>query len=84
MRWMDTPAGILNAYVTMLPVLRAEDCLRNAQVVAMGSGTLDKPTRRETLREWNRDAQAFSAPEAEKPDPETRRMMIESVGITYG
>lgn len=78
---MDMPTGVLFAFVRMLPRLRAEDSMRSAEIVALGTGSMDKKDARSTSRRWAREADPDSVA-AERPvDEEQRKMMIASVGI---
>jgi len=83
MTWLRVPTGILHAYVAMLPRLKNEDRMSDAEVIAVGTGTMDKNDRKRVLREWS-DAAQGDTRETTKPTAEERVMMMEAVGIHVG
>lgn len=83
MRWLTTPSGVLSAYSAMLPRLKAEDRLSDTEVIAVGTGNMEKRDRTKVLREWS-DAAQGDTQETTKPTAEERAMLMEAVGIQRG
>ena len=54
--WLEMPMRWLNAYIAMLPRLRAEDSIRRVQEGEIAAGTMDKGAAEETWRAWQEQA----------------------------
>lgn len=51
--WLErTPVAVLRAYLVMIPRLSGEESVRAANVVAVGSGTLERDDRRSLVASW--------------------------------
>lgn len=81
--WLRMPTGVLRAFITALPARRAEAALLDSQVVAVGTGSLEKRDRKAVIRGWEQDARGDEV-ERTKPTREERDMMIAAVGIKRG
>jgi len=81
-RWLDMPTGLLSAYVSALTSLVAQDCLRETQVIGVGTGTITKQDRNRILRDWSSDA--AGPVEKVKPTPDERKALMSAVGIKHG
>ena len=69
--------GIVRACLTMVPVLMAEESLRDAERISVGVG-VDPSARPEIVRRWRREADRFRAVAvAATPD------QLASMGIGY-
>lgn len=82
--WMSMPSGILSAFVKMLPVLRAEDQMREAQVVALGTGSMERKDRNKLVDRLGREISMEDGEPVRQVDPEARKMLIASAGIEVG
>lgn len=76
------PTAFLLAYVNALPALQAQDNMRQAQVLGVGTGSITKQDRSRILREWSADARGGVAPA--KPSEEQKAVMLNQVGIRRG
>lgn len=76
------PIAVLNAYVAMLDRLRAEDSMRQATVLAVGTGVMDKKDRREIVRGWEKEANPERV--SRKLTPQERAAMAARIGIRIG
>lgn len=61
MRW-------LNAFITMLPRLRAEESIRRVQEAQLASGVMDKGSAEETWQAWVAQASPGETEEEEEED----------------
>jgi hypothetical protein len=50
------PLMWLRAHLATMPELQTEEALRASEVIAMGSGNLQKKDRDRVLRRWNKQA----------------------------
>lgn len=81
-RWLHMPTGVILAFVRGLPALVAEECMRGAQIIGVGTGNIAKSDRNRILRDWAEDARGQQ--ETRKPTPDERKALMRAVGIKHG
>jgi hypothetical protein len=64
--WLEMPLVLLNAYAMVMPRLQAEDAMRMAEVVAVGTGNLEKGDSQRVQARW-REALEGDRPASRKP-----------------
>jgi hypothetical protein len=67
MKWFDMPLAVIRAFVAMLPRLEAEEALKTAQRVSVGTGATKNG--RAVIRGWERAARGGRS-RAVKPTPD--------------
>lgn len=79
MGWFAMPICVLEAYVTMLPRVRAEQSMRQAEVVLYGTATASKESRAAIYRGWR---SALNQRHANHLTEEAKLARLGEVGIT--
>ena len=82
-RWLKLPTPLVQAYLTMIPRLQAEEALAQVTIVAVGSGSLGKSENRRIVRAWRRQSEAQST-RNQITDLKQAGLMLQSLGITKG
>lgn len=73
------PIPLLQAHLTMLPRLEAEESIVAAERMAVGSGSMKPAPRRDVVAGWRRAAKVDAARRA--TDPEGHRALAAAAGI---
>lgn len=76
--WWQLPLFLLEAHLTYLPMLQAEESMRWAEAISVGGGHLKKDAARRVTRQW-RDAMRVTPPE--RPTKEQFLMNLGMLGI---
>jgi hypothetical protein len=76
------PMRILRSYMEAMPRVRAAEALRSSTVIAVGSGTMAAQSRDQTLRGWERDANAGRAV-VKAQSQEGYRALVRGSGIGF-
>jgi hypothetical protein len=54
--WLHTPLPVVASFAAMLPRLEAEDSMRRATEIAVGTGSLKRDALSKVRRDWQRAA----------------------------
>jgi hypothetical protein len=73
--------ALLSAFITMLPRLQADENLRAAQIVGIGTGAMKREHSQPLLAEWSRQSGAGRRLKAGKPGSAEHGAALAGAGI---